>query len=224
MNDLKKKAGVEAVKYVKDGDIVGLGTGTTVYFSILELARLVKEGLDIIGIPTSIETEKLAKSQGINIQNIDEYPEIDVSIDGADEVDKNLNLIKGGGGALLKEKIVASASEKRIIVVHEEKYVEMLGRSFALPVEVIKFGAIKTMINLEKLGCSAKIRKMKNEKFLTDNGNYIIDCKFEKIENPSSLSQNINMIPGVVENGLFVNMVEKLVIGRKNSVETIDSE
>ena len=216
--ELKRKAGEKAVEYIKDGMIVGLGTGSTVKYTILKLGELVKEGLDIIGIPTSIATEKLAREIGIKLGSIDDYQVIDLTIDGADEVDKNLNLIKGGGGALLREKIIAHASKYEIIVVDESKVKSILG-DFPLPVEIVKFGYKRTMNFLPTLGCKPTLRIRNGKPYITDNGNYIVDCKFDKIENPAEMERKIDEIPGVVEIGLFINMANEVIIGKKEGIE-----
>ncbi len=216
--ELKRKAGEKAVEYIKDGMVVGLGTGSTVKYTILKLGELVKDGLNIIGIPTSIATEKLAKERGIKLGSIDDYQVIDLTIDGADEVDKNLNLIKGGGGALLREKIIAHASKYEIIVVDESKVKDILG-DFPLPIEIVKFGYKRTMNVLSTLGCKPQLRVRNGKAYITDNGNYIVDCKFDKIENPAELERKIDEIPGVVEIGLFINMAKEVIIGKKEGIE-----
>ena len=215
---LKKLAGEKAAEYVKDGMVVGLGSGSTVRYTILKLGEMLKDGLDIISIPTSIETENLARTLGIKISSLNEYSEVDLTIDGADEVDKNLNLIKGGGGALLREKMVAHASRYEIIVVDESKISEYLG-NFPLPVEIVKFGYKRTINTLKNLGCTPKIRMRDNKIFITDNGNYIVDCKFERIEKPSELEMEIDKIPGVVETGLFVGLANEVIVGEKNGIK-----
>jgi len=174
--NLKKLAGEKAAGYITDGMVLGLGTGSTVYYTIVKLGEMVKEGLDVIGIPTSLETERLARELGIPLSTLEEHPVIDLTIDGADEVDDNLNLIKGGGGALLREKIVASASQREIIVADERKLVNRLGERFYVPVEVIPFSETIVMRNLESMGVKPEIRMRGNEKYITDNGNIIIDC------------------------------------------------
>ncbi|QGH35610.1 ribose-5-phosphate isomerase RpiA [Gracilibacillus salitolerans] len=217
--DNKKLAGEKAVEYVTDGMFLGLGTGSTVYWTILKLAELVKRGLDIKGVPTSKNTEKLAKELGIPLVSLSSINHLDLTIDGADEVNPNLELIKGGGGALLREKMVASISESLIIIIDESKYVTNLGE-FPLPVEIVQFGWEITSNQISRLGCNPKLRIKDNSPFITDNGNYILDCYFEKIQDAYKLNGTLNMIPGVVENGLFVNMADTIVIGNKNA--TID--
>ena len=223
--ELKKLAGEEAVKHIEDGMIVGLGTGSTIEYTLRKLGELVKNGLKIQGIPTSVHTKKIAKEENIPLTNLEENPEIDVTIDGADEVDSNLNLIKGGGGALTREKIIAYHSKKVIIVVDDSKIVKALGIDFPLPVEVIKFSWEVTKKALEEFGCNVKRRiVMGDEPYITDNGNYILDCEFERITEPSELEKEINCIPGVVENGLFVDLVDEVIAGGKQGIVTLDKE
>jgi ribose 5-phosphate isomerase A len=217
--DGKKLAGEKAAAYVENGMVVGLGTGSTVYWTIMKLGERVREGLQIQGVPTSRRTEELALELGIPLLDLAEVDEIDLTIDGADESDGDLNLIKGGGGALLREKLVASVSRRFIVVADESKWVASLGK-FPLPVEVVPFGWELTSRQLGKLGCDPVLRMAGDEIYLTDNGNYIIDCHFGVIKDAKSLSETLNKWPGVVENGLFVNMAERIVLGFTNgSVE-----
>jgi len=213
--DRKKLAAEKAAQYVKDGMLVGLGTGSTVFWTIKKLGELVKNGLDVRCVPTSKNTEILAKKVGIPLITISEVNELDLTIDGADEVNRNLDLIKGGGGALLREKMVASISDRLIIVVDESKSVLNLGR-FPLPVEVVPFGFEITSKQLRALDCIPILRTEHNIPFITDNGNYILDCHFSIIQEPHELNRKLNMIPGVVENGLFIKMADIVVIGHKN--------
>ncbi|MFJ5621404.1 ribose-5-phosphate isomerase RpiA [Peribacillus loiseleuriae] len=206
----KKIVGEKAVEFVKDGMTVGLGTGSTVYYTIIKLGQLMKEGLTIKGVPTSVETEKLANECGIPLANIKEIDQIDVAIDGADEVDSQLNLMKGGGGALLREKIIARAAKKFIVVADPAKIVNHLG-AFPLPIEVVPFGVEMTNEQIRLLGAETKIRYSNGNPYQSDNGNYIIDAKFPNILNPVTLEQKLNMIPGVVENGLFNQMADAVI-------------
>ncbi len=223
--ELKKLAAEKALDYIEDGMILGLGTGSTVEYTIHKLGQLVREGLNIKAIPTSIHTKRIAKEENIPLTTLEENPEIDVTIDGADEVDSNLNLIKGGGGALTREKIIAFNSKKVIIVIDDSKIVKALGIDFDLPVEVIKFGWTSTKKTLEDIGCNVKLREiMDKEPFITDNGNYILDCEFERIEDPESLETEINNIPGVVENGLFVGLVDEVIVGSTQGILTLNKE
>ena len=219
--NVKQLGGEKAVEFVKDGMLIGLGTGSTVYWSILKLGELVEEGLDIKGVPTSKNTEKLAIELGIPLVNLSSINQLDLTIDGADEANENFELIKGGGGALLREKMVASISKRFIIVIDESKLVTYLGQ-FPLPVEIVQFGWEITFKQIRNLGCQPVLRMENNVPFITDNGNYILDCHFEKIQDSSELNNILNMIPGVVENGLFVNMADTIVIGKRNeSVNTL---
>ncbi|MDQ8733609.1 ribose-5-phosphate isomerase RpiA [Paenibacillus sp. LHD-38] len=211
----KKLAAEKAVEYVKDGMIVGLGTGSTAYWAIQKIGQRVKEGLSIKAIATSKQSEDLAKELGITLLPFAEIDEIDVTIDGADEVDTHWNLIKGGGGALLREKIVAAASKQLIIIVDESKLALELGQ-FPLPVEIIPFGFEMTMRKLQKLGAEPVLRKAGDQAFVTDNGNYIADCHFGSIAQPEELHLTLNQIPGIVDNGLFIEMASVVIVGYAN--------
>ena len=211
--NLKKLVAEKAVDdYIEDGMIVGLGTGSTAYYAIKRVGELVSDGFDLTCVATSVQSENLARECGIKVVDIDEVDHIDVTIDGADEVDNDMQLIKGLGGALLREKIVAAASYKEVIVVDESKRVEVLGKKTPLPVEVLKFGHLKTKYALEKQGCKANLRMTGGTPFITDSGNYIYDCKFDSISNPFFLESRIDVIPGVVENGLFLNTATTVLI------------
>lgn len=211
----KKAAGEKAASFVKSGMTVGLGTGSTAYWTIRKIGEMVAGGLEIRTAVTSVESEKLARELHIPVAPFSEIDRLDVDIDGADEVDEQFNLIKGGGGALLREKIIAGISRKMIVVVDESKMVKTLGQ-FPLPVEVVPFGIELTTRHLQKLCTSLILRKKENKVFRTDNGNYILDCHFYPINNPASLHIQLNNIPGVVENGLFVNFCDTVVIGYKD--------
>lgn len=211
----KQIAGEKAAEYVKEGMIVGLGTGSTAYWAIKKIGEMVKNGLDIWAVPTSEETTNLAHELDIPLVSLEDVNHIDLTIDGADEVDQDLNLIKGGGGALVREKIVAYESKKLIIVIDQSKLVKRLG-GFPLPVEVVHFGSDKTLINLEKFKCQARLRKDGDKPFNSDNENYIIDCNFELIENPEELNIKINILPGVVESGLFIDLADLVIVGKED--------
>lgn len=217
----KKLAAEKATEYVKDGMTVGLGSGSTVYFTIMKLGELAKAGLKFRAVSTSDSTTKLAQSSGINLISIDEANEIDLTIDGADEADKELNGIKGGGGALLFEKIVALSSKKNIWVVDSAKIVDKLGK-FPLPVEVIPFGYKKVFNKLESMNLFPVIRKKENEFYFTDSGNYIFDLHTGEINNPQKLNDEIKLLNGVIETGLFINVADTIIIGKNNSVEIIN--
>jgi ribose 5-phosphate isomerase A len=206
----KKIVGEKAADFVKDGMVVGLGTGSTVYYTILKLGQLVKEGLSIQGIPTSIQTADLAKKMGIPLVSSHDIEQIDVVIDGADEVDSHLNLIKGGGGALLREKIIAKVAQQFIVVATLDKLSKKLG-SFPLPVEVVPFGAEWTAQHLEELRGQPSLRQINGKPYQTDNGNYIFDCRFPNVTQPCELEISLNKIPGVIENGLFIGMADLVI-------------
>jgi len=222
--EMKRVAAEKAVEYIEDGMIIGLGTGSTMRYALKKIGELVSQGLQIKAIPTSLQTKKIAKQENIPLTTLEEYPEIDLTIDGADEVDSNLNLIKGGGGALTREKIVAYHSKREIIVVDETKVVKSLGIDFPLPVEVVKFGWTATKKALEEFGCNVTLRRIMDEPYITDNGNYILDCEFDRIENPEELEREINSIPGVVENGLFIGLADDVIVGSKRGVITLERE
>ncbi len=220
-DDLKKRVAYEAINYIKDGMVVGLGTGSTMYYAIQSLGERIKEGLNIKGIPTSEKTAEWARSNNIPLTDFSEVNHLDLVIDGADEVDENFQLIKGGGGALLREKIVANATDQFIVIIDESKYVQTLGK-FKLPVEVVPFGWEVTAREIEALGCNATLRNDHNGIFLTDNDHYILDCDFKEINNPEKLNQDLISIVGVVETGLFINMTRKVLISYSNSGKVIE--
>lgn len=206
MNE-KKEVGEKAIDYIEGGMVVGLGTGTTVFYTITKLGELVRKGLSIKGIPTSKQTEKLANEVGIPLISFDEVEQIDVAIDGADEVDPDLNLIKGGGGALLREKIIANAAKTFIVIADPHKNVPKLG-SFPLPVEVLPFGVEMTKKKIQDIGLTPHLRQVQGKPFLTDNGNYILDSRIPDMTNSKELERKLNLIPGVIENGLFLGMTD----------------
>jgi ribose 5-phosphate isomerase A len=222
--EMKKNAGEKAVEWIEDGMIVGLGTGSTVKFTIEKLGELVQNGLNIQGIPSSVKTKRLAQKLCIPLMELTDEITIDVTIDGADEVDSNLYLIKGGGGALLREKILAYHSKKEIIVVDESKIVKALGIGFPLPVEVAKFGWSITKKAIEELGCKAELRKIMDEVYLTDNANYLLDCDFDHIEEPEELNEALSNMPGIIEHGLFINLVDEVIVGSSQGTITLERE
>jgi len=221
MEELKRRAGERAAEYVEDGMVLGLGTGSTTYHALVAIGRLVKRGYGLRGVPTSVATERLARELGIPLVGMDEVDGIDLTIDGADEVDPQKRLIKGMGGALLREKIVASASREEIIVVDEGKVVRKLGTRSMLPVEVIRFGHTLTVRRLGALGCVPHLRGG-DTPYITDNGHLIYDCAFDGIEDPEELERTINSIPGVVENGLFIGLASKVIIATEDGIEIRD--
>nr|WP_255654534.1 ribose-5-phosphate isomerase RpiA [Cohnella sp. REN36] len=210
--DPKKNAAEEAVKLVQDGMIVGLGTGSTAYWAIERLGERVQEGLRIQTVATSKRSEAQARELGIPILPLEDIERIDLTIDGADEADGDRNLIKGGGGALLREKIIAAHSKRLVIVADESKTVETLGQ-FPLPVEIVPFGANLTMLRLAALLGHPRLRMDGDRPYVTDNGNWIADCRFGTIADPAGLERELNLIPGVVENGLFIGMAAAVYVG-----------
>ena|SRR5271166_4366036 len=218
-NDQDKEAAARAsLKYVRDGQVVGLGTGSTAAYFIKLLGEQVKEGLQIRGIPTSVRSRELAISMGIPLTTLDECQEIAVTVDGADEVDPQLRLIKGGGGALLREKIVASATDQLVIVADDSKRVERLGK-FPLPVEVIRFAQALVAKRIEALGAQVQVRVGADGKaFVTDEDNHILDCRFGDIRDADGLARELSDMPGVVEHGLFIGMASVVLFARGNEI------
>lgn len=211
--EIKKMLGRYAADLVPPHSTIGLGTGSTVEWLISELASKVKEGLDIKAVPTSSATKKQASEAGIKIVGLNDIDTLSLTIDGADEVDPDLQLIKGGGGALLQEKMVAAASEKLVIIADESKYVDRLGR-FPLPVEVIPNGWKQVQKKILAAGCpKAELRLINNLPCITDNGHYIIDCHYSTIPAPHDLNIALHLLPGVVETGLFIGMANSVILG-----------
>ncbi len=213
-------AAKRAVEFVEDGMKVGLGTGSTAAWMVRCLGEMIHDsGMKIIGVPTSSRTADLARKCGVKVVSLDEAKWLDVTIDGADEVDPDLNLIKGGGGALLQEKIVATASDRMIVITDASKQVERLG-AFPLPVEVVPFGwqttkalVEETLAGMDVLGQESTVRLNGEAPYVTDEGNYIIDLHLNRIGNPRQVALVLNQIPGVVENGLFIDICDVVVIG-----------
>lgn len=222
---MKRIAAEKALDYIEDDMVIGIGTGSTVEYFIQKLGeKIKKEKLDIVGIPTSHRTKSLAKEHDIPLSTLKDHSEIDVTIDGADEVDPNLNLIKGGGGALTREKIVAYATKKEIIIVDESKLVQKLGLSFPLPIEVIPFGWYPTKLKIEeKLDCKAELRMGEEGPFTSDNMNYILDCEFPSgIDDPVIVEKELKLIPGVVEVGLFIDLVDIVIAGTREGIKIFE--
>ena len=213
-DELKAQTGKESVKYIKSGMIVGLGTGSTVRYMVDELGKQVQAGnlTNIIGVTTSSRITKQAESLGITIKNLDDVDHIDLTIDGADEISDDFQGIKGGGGALLWEKIVANASDKVMWIVDQSKLVHKLGK-FPLPVEVIPFGSQHVFARLEKKGYKPTWRMDGDQKFRTDENNYIIDLHLEEIDHPAALADELIHMVGIVETGLFLNRVNDVIVG-----------
>ena len=218
-NEQEKEVAARAsLTFVKDGQVVGLGTGSTAAYFIKLLGEQVRNGLKIRGIPTSVRSGELAASLGIPLITFDECQEIDVTVDGADEVDPQLRLIKGGGGAMLREKIVASATKQLVIVADGSKLVENLGR-FPLPVEVIKFAQALVAKRIAALGAEVQIRTdFAGKPYVTDENNHILDCHFGQIKDADGLAHELSEIPGVVEHGLFIGMASVALFARDDKI------
>lgn len=214
----KLNAAREAVKLVKDGMIIGIGSGSTVEIFLNELGKRIKnEGIEVFGVPSSYQSHLVAIRNGIKIVDLFQYPELDLCIDGADQIDKNLNCIKGGGGALTREKIIASASKKFVIIADESKLVDKL--NMPIPVEVLPFAYGFVAKAIKELGGECLIREGKGKlgPIISDNGNFIVDCSFGVIDKPRELEIQLNNIPGVIENGIFCSdMIDNVIIGSKN--------
>ncbi len=218
----KRRAAEKSLEYVEDGMVLGLGTGSTAAHVVRALGERVGDGLDVRGVATSRATEALAVACGISLVTPAEVARIDLTIDGADEVDRELQLIKGGGGALLREKIIASASDRLVIVVDSGKLVERLG-AFALPVEVTPFAVSVVTEALTATGCRAALRRgADGQPFVTDEGNALLDCAYGAIDDPRALASRLNAIVGVVEHGLFLDMADTLIVGRADGAEVIE--
>jgi ribose 5-phosphate isomerase A len=208
----KKNAARKAIEHIRGGMTLGLGTGSTAYWAIQGIGEMVKNGLSVKAVATSEQSEALARELNIPIIPFSEVDRLDITIDGADEVDKGLNLIKGGGGALLREKIVAAVTKFYIIIVDESKLVEHLGK-FPLPVEVVPFAWELTERKLAALGCTPRMRMAGDKPYLTDNSNYIFDCSFGRIEDPAGLHRRVSDITGVMEDGFFIGMADIVIAG-----------
>ncbi|GCF08876.1 ribose-5-phosphate isomerase RpiA [Dictyobacter arantiisoli] len=217
----KQKAGAAAAELIKEGMVIGLGTGSTAKRLIEALGERVKNGLHIVGaVPSSDETAAYAAQYNIPITNLDEHPELDIYIDGADEIDPQLRLIKGAGGALLREKIVATAAKRFVVIADPSKKVEQLGHKYPLPVEVVPLAVTPVKNRLARLGAQVAIRERNGQKFYTDSHNLVIDCTFpEGITDPTALDATIHSIPGVIETGLFINLAKQIIIGKPDGVE-----
>ncbi|MGA8647444.1 MAG: ribose-5-phosphate isomerase RpiA [Candidatus Sulfotelmatobacter sp.] len=218
-NDQEKEAAARAsLRFVEDGQVVGLGTGSTAAYFIQLLGEQVKNGLKIRGIPSSERSREQAAGLGIPLTTLDECQEIDVTVDGADEVDPQLRLIKGGGGALLREKIVASATKNYVIIADETKRVPVLGR-FPVPVEVIKFAQAVVKKKIEALGAAVELRQGTDGKpYLTDENNHILDCRFGQIPDADGLARRLNDMPGIVEHGLFIGLASIVLVANGSEI------
>jgi ribose 5-phosphate isomerase A len=220
-NELKAQAAEKAVEKVESGMVLGLGTGSTTYHALVKISKLLKDGSlkNIKGIPSSKQTQKQAEGLGIPLTTLDENPQIDLTIDGADEVDEELHLIKGGGGALLREKVLAQASKYEVIVVDESKLSKHLGEKWKVPIEIIRFSQKSVEKFLESLGAEVHLRHKEGKIFITDEGNIILDADFGIIEYPDELADNLNAKAGIVEHGLFINLADEVISAGENGIK-----
>lgn len=226
IEEFKKKAAVKAVEQVASGMVVGLGTGSTAKYAVERIGELFQNGAlrDIVGIPSSVQTEKLALSVGIPLTTFEEHPVIDINIDGADEVDPALNLIKGGGGALLREKVIAQASRINVIIVDESKLSNQLGTRWALPIEVVPFACPSEIRFLRELGADVSIRKSGDDAlFKTDQNNLILDANFGPMTDPASLAVKLNNRAGISGQGLFIGLASKVIVAGKDGIRELKS-
>ena len=222
----KKNAALEAVKHVRDCSVVGLGSGSTAAYAVEAIGeRIRRDGLNILGVPTSYQAFALAVKHGIAVTTLEEYPTLDLTIDGVDQVDEKLNLIKGMGGALTREKIVASASKQNIVVADRNKRVKVLGeKGHPLPIEVLPFALAVVKRSIERLGGKPVLREGKGKvgPVVTDNGNMIVDAVFGPIDDPGALEGRLKLVPGLLETGLFVGLVDLVYLGTASGVEKIE--
>jgi len=223
--EAKRRTALEAVKHVEDGFVVGLGSGSTAAYVIEEIGRRVKSGkLQVFGVPSSSQAMLVAVHSGVPLTTLDEHPVLDLAIDGADQIDNQLNLIKGGGGALTREKIVASVAKQFVVIADETKLTEKLGVGFPVPVEVLPFALAPVLASIEELGGRPVLREGKEKvgAVVTDNGNYVLDVDFGAIDNPEELNRRLKLIPGVIETGLFVNMADVVYLGKPDGVISLE--
>ena len=225
IQNLKQQAAEHAVTFIESGMIVGLGTGSTAILAVRRLAQLLHEGQlqNIVGIPTSVGIEQEALKLGIPLTTLEEHPTVDLTIDGADEVDPQLDVIKGGGGALLREKIVAQATQRQVIIVDDSKRSDALGTKWAIPIEVISFGWGSQQHFLEGLGAEVKLRMAGDAPFVTDHGNYILDSNFGPIADPYELDEQLNRRVGIVEHGLFLNLVTDVIVASPEGIQHLNN-
>lgn len=222
-NQNKIDVGEKAAEYVKDGMVIGLGSGSTFYWTLKKLGERVEQGLNIKGIPSSRRTEGWAKEFNIPLTDFSQVSSLDLAIDGADEIDPNFQLTKGGGGSLVREKIVDMNAKKLIIIADESKLVSELGK-FPLPVEVLQFGWESTAAKIAQLGSEPVLREREGNVFVSDNGNFILDCHFGMIPDPEGLHLKLKQLVGVVETGLFINMVDMVIVSGENGVKVLEKK
>jgi len=222
--DAKRRAASEAAGYVEDGFVVGLGSGSTAAYAIREIGRRVREeGLRVLGVPSSYSAFLLAVKSGIPLTTLNEHPILDLDIDGADQIDRRLNLIKGMGGALTREKIIAASSRKFIVVADETKLTSSLGEGQPIPIEILPFALPLVIDRIRRIGGRPKLRERKDGSgpYITDNGNFILDVDFGAVDEPAKLEMRLKGIPGVIETGLFLGMAQEAIIGTKDGIKVI---
>lgn len=218
----KRQAALRALEEVRGGMVLGLGSGSTAEVFLEELGHRVRAGLRVVGVPTSRRTEALARAQGVPVASLDDYGLLDLTVDGADEIEpRTLAVVKGGGGALLREKVVALASREELIIADASKVVARLGERIPIPVEVARFGWRRTASALERLGCKALLRQAGKGPFLSDEGHYILDCRFPPITEPAMLAREVKAITGVVDHGLFIGLAHRAIIAGPAGVQVI---
>lgn len=225
LEDAKKRAAIESVKHVKNGQVIGLGSGSTTAYAITEIGELIRRNKwRVLGVPTSHQAFLLAANCGIQVTTLDEHPGLDIAIDGADQIDPDLNMIKGMGGALAREKVVASASKQNIIVADETKLVKQLGVNHPVPVEVLPFAATTVMQKVKGLGAKPILRigTGKVGPVVTDNGNFILDVWMKKIGDPKKLDAQLKSIAGVIETGLFVGVADLVYVATRDAVRRLE--
>ena len=219
-DELKQQAAAFAVDFVESGMVVGLGTGSTTHFALLRLAELIRSGRlrGIVGIPSSLRTESAAREFGIPLTDFEAHPLIDITIDGADEVDPELNLIKGGGGALLREKVLAQATRRNVIIVDESKLAPRLGTKWALPIEVVPFARPSEERFLASMGAAVTLRSKDGRPVTTDQGNLLLDAAFGPMENPAAIAEQLNGRAGIVEHGLFLGLTRDVIVAGREGI------
>jgi len=224
VEEAKKRAALEAVKHVRDGYVIGLGSGSTTAYAIREIGRIIQErNWQILGVPTSYQAMELATQCNIRLTTLQEHPQLDLTIDGADQIDQHLNLIKGMGGALTREKIVASASKQVLIVADERKLVKNLGTNHSVPIEVLPFAVSVVLAKIQRMKGKPRLRETSGKvgPLVTDNGNFILDVDFGPIDNPSRLNAQLKSIPGVVETGIFTDVADTVYVGTRNAIKVL---
>jgi ribose 5-phosphate isomerase A len=226
VEEAKKRAALEAVKHVKDGYVIGLGSGSTAAYAIREIGRMIQErNWQVLGVPTSYQAMELATQCNVKITTLQEHPQLDLTIDGADQIDQHLNLIKGMGGALTREKIVASASKRVLIVADERKLVKNLGFNHPVPVEVLPFAVSVVSAKIQRMKGKPRLRETSGKvgPLVTDNGNFILDVDFGQIDDPGRLNAQLKSIPGVVETGIFTDVADIVYVGTRNAIKVLKS-